>query len=148
MYKFLLLTSLNWCRLVGSNHVPTLFRRLLWPHQLKRQIGGAPRIRTWTFPFIVEIEKIAVCILSRITVVITCYHYTKAPLIFFGSSYKVWTCDLYDVNVLLYHWAKELFGVLYEDRTHTTAFTARCAGHYTNNTIEINRIAFFTDLNR
>lgn len=27
-----------------------------------------------------------------------------------------------------------LFGVLYEDRTHTTAFTAQCADHYTNNT--------------
>ena len=32
-----------------------------------------------------------------------------AILALFGSSYKVWTCDLHDVNVLLYHWAKELY---------------------------------------
>ena len=38
-----------------------------------------PGFEPGPFPFNGNVEKVAVCILSRITVFITCYHYTKAP---------------------------------------------------------------------
>ena len=47
--------------------------------------------------------------------------------------------DKEDITVQLHneHWfLREIDGVLYEDRTHTTSATNSCAGHYTNNTIE------------
>jgi hypothetical protein len=119
-----------WCNLEESNLFQRCFKPPLWPHQLKLHYTWSPmkdsnlrspRSKQGGLAASLMRDKIiwgergnrtlAYCFTdsSATTTLLT-------PLI--GSSYKVWTCDLHDVNVLLYHWAKELYvGVPTRTRT-------------------------------